>query len=130
MDIIFALFCIVLPLLLFGFLVFSNSTKPADADTHQPTASRLLPVPADPLIEERFAAIDSDRLLTDYDATVAPTPSVMSSPRPKSLITRDMRKQAQADYDTARGTAHLRLLRAAQAVLQPQLAQTERSLQS
>jgi hypothetical protein len=57
-------------------------------------------------------------------------PAAGKTPAPNAGRIKDRRKQAQIDYDMARGTVHLQLLRPAQVELARQLDQTEAVLRN
>ena len=125
-DVIYFLCFCLLPVLGFLFLVFFAISKLAKAGDNRSVNIEQPSATAVPVSEDRFASIDIDQL----SPTVAPTApsSPVIVPRSKVRLTKDMRRQAQADYDTARGTAHLRLLQTAQKTLQTQVYQNERHI--
>ncbi|WP_343400668.1 hypothetical protein [Promineifilum sp.] len=127
-DLLVYLFLCVIPSLCILFLGYFALSKWAISKSPQQGASGNAvvesgsavgnpPVPNE--LEQPTPRIQIER-------TLLPRP--VASPQPKRKLDKKLRQQAKADYDTARGTAHLRLLQPAQETLQQRLSLTEKTL--
>lgn len=123
--------CCIFPLGVFLILSVLYILKgPDPASDPSPLTIDAEEPPGTPAIISPLSQPVLDQPLLNLDVDAFTTHAYSPNPGSKVRLTKEMRKQAKVDYNTARGTIHLQLLRTAQTTLKSRVEEIERQLLS